>query len=273
MVLNADYVIVGREMSADELGLYALAFNIASWPAAVLFAVIKSIVLPAFSGFRHNEDDLRSTVSRAVRMLGFVACPIGAFTCVFAYPLIQTVYGVKWLSAAPVLSILAPYGVLYVMTVLFDNIMIASGKTSAMFAVQVAALIALVPALLVGVRVGGLVGVGAAHILVILFVTMPVYAFAISRIAGAGVTVFVRALSRPLLAAVAATGAASIATFDLDSAVGRLTVALVVGFLVYAAVAGRQLLQLLPSDVADNRIVLLIATWPSFLTKRIRGAK
>ena len=35
LVLNTDYVIVGREMSARDLGLYALAFNIAAWPTAV----------------------------------------------------------------------------------------------------------------------------------------------------------------------------------------------------------------------------------------------
>jgi lipopolysaccharide exporter len=271
LVLNADYVVIGHERSTGDLGLYVLAFNIASSPAAVLGAVMREIVLPGFSGVRRDQGDLRSTVSRAVRTLGFVACPIGAFICVFAYPLIDTVYGAKWSSAAPVLSILAPYGVLYVLTLLFDSIMIASGKTSAMFAVQLAALIALVPALLVGVRFGGLVGVGIAHIVVILFVTMPAYTFAIYRIAGAGFIVFLRALSRPLLASAAASGVAIVATFELDSAIGKLAIALVVGFLVYLVVAGRSLLQLLPSRVANNRIVLLVAEWPSFLRKRIRG--
>jgi PST family polysaccharide transporter len=273
LVLNVDYVIVGRELSAGNVGVYALAFNIASLPTSVLFAVIKGIGLTGFSGVRHNEGDLRSTVSRSVQTLGLVACPIGAFICAFAYPLIETVYGAKWLSGATVLSILAPYGVLYVLTVLCDTIMIASGKTSAMFLVQLAALIALVPALLIGVRLDGLVGVGIAHILVILFVTMPVYMFAIFRITGAGLIVFLSALSRPLLAAAAATGVAYVATFDLDSAIGKLAVAVVVGFLVYVGVAGRQILQILPSSLASNRIVLLIATWPSFFKKRARRSK
>ena len=238
-----------------------------------LFAVIRNVVLTAFSGVRHNEGDLRSTVSRAVRTLGFVACPIGAFACAFAYPLIETVYGAKWLSAAPVLSILAPYGVLYVLTVLFDNILIASGETPAMFAIQLIGLIVLVPALFVGVRIGGLVGVGIAHILVIVFITMPVYAFAISRITGAGALVLIRALARPLVAAAAATGVAVVATFELDSAIGKVAVALIVGFFVYVAVAGPQLVQLLPSRIANNRIALLVTTWPAFSRKGVRIPK
>jgi lipopolysaccharide exporter len=273
LILNTDYVIVGRELSARDLGLYALAFNIASWPTSILFAVIKSTILPGFSAVRHDDGNLRSTVSRAVRTVGFVACPIGAFTCAFAYPLIETLYGSKWLSAAPVMSILAPYGVLYVMTLLFDNIMIASGKTLAMCGVQVAGLIALVPALLVGVRVSGLAGAGIAHIVVIIFVMMPVYAFAIFRITGAGPLVFLRALSRPIFAAAAATGIASAATFELDSAIGTLAVAVLVGCLVYVAVAGRELLQILPPRVSRSRIVLHIATWPYSLRKRVRRVK
>jgi lipopolysaccharide exporter len=273
LVLNTDYVIVSRELSASDLGLYALAFNIASWPTAILAVVTRSIVLPAFSGVRRDGGDLRSTVSRAVRTLGFVACPIGALTSAVAYPLIETLYGAKWMSAAPVLTILAPYGVLYVMTTLFDNIMIASGKTSAMFAVQLAVLIALVPALLVGVRIGGLVGVGTAHIFVIVFLTMPIYAFAVFRITGAGAIVFLRALARPLLAAVAASGVARFAASGLDSAIGKLAVAVVLGFVVYVAVAGPQLLQLLPSGVRSNRIFRLTVTWPSLLGKRVRRVK
>jgi lipopolysaccharide exporter len=273
LVLNADYVIVAREQSAYNLGLYALAFNIASWPTAVLFVVIRVIVLPAFSTVRQNDGDLRSTVSRAIRILAFVACPIGAFTCAFAYPLVETLYGSKWSSAAPVLSILAPYGVLYVLTLLFDNIMIASGKTSAMFIVQLVALVSVVPALLFGIRVGGLAGVATAHILVILFVTLPCYAIVIFRITGADITTVLRAFARPLFAAVAATGIAVLVTFELDSAIGKLVIALIMGFFAYAAFSGRELLQLLPSRIADKRILLLIAVWPSLLRRRALNAK
>ena len=154
LVLNIDYVIIGREMSTADLGEYMLAFNIASWPTAVLGAVVAQIVLPAFSAVRLGGGDLGLTVSRAIRTVGFVACPIAAFTCAFAYPLIETVYGARWLGAAPVLRLLALYGALYVLGLLFDNIMVAAGKTFAMFAVQAAALVTLVPALIVGAPFG-----------------------------------------------------------------------------------------------------------------------
>jgi PST family polysaccharide transporter len=271
LVLNIDYVIIGREMSTADLGEYMLAFNIASWPTAVLGAVVAQIVLPAFSTVRLGGGDLGLTVSRAIRNVGFVACPIAAFTCAFAYPLIETVYGARWLGAAPVLRLLALYGVLYVLGLLFDNIMVAAGKTFAMFAVQVAALVALVPALLVGVHMGGLVGVGIGHIVVVLVVTMPVYLVATYRVAGAGVGVALRAISRPGLAAVAAAGVALLATDQLSSPIAKLAVAGVVGAIVYAAVVGPQLLELLPSRLAGKRICVVATTWPSLLAKQLRS--
>ncbi|MBS1692097.1 MAG: oligosaccharide flippase family protein [Actinobacteria bacterium] len=269
-VLNVDYVIIGREMSTVDLGLYMLAFNIASWPTAVFGAVVNQIVLPAFSAVNRDGGDLRQALSRAVQAVAFVACPIAAFTCAYAYPLIGTVYGGRWIAAAPVLSVLALYGVLYVLGILFDNIMIAAGRTATMFAVQAAALVALVPAMIVGVHMRGLVGVGVAHIVVVLGVTMPAYMVALHRITGSGIGVTLRALSRPVVAALAATGGALVVTHPIRSPIVTLFVALAVGAIVYLAVAGRALVQYLPRRVADQRLLVLATTWPQLLVGYLR---
>lgn len=270
LVLNIDYVIIGREMATADLGDYMLAFNIASWPTAVLGAVVAQIVVPAFSAVRISGGNLGLTVSRAIRTAGFVACPIAAFTCAFAYPLIETLYGAKWLGAAPVLRLLALYGVLYVFGLLFDNIMVAAGKTMAMFAVQLAALVALVPALLAGVHWGGLIGVGTAHIVVVLVVTMPVYLTVSQRITGAGLGVALRSFLRPALAAGAAAGVALLVTHPIGPAIAKLIVAAAVGAIVYAPAAGSGLLELLPARFAGMRIAVAATTWPSLVAKQLR---
>jgi len=270
LVLNIDYVIIGREMSTADLGYYMLAFNICSWPIAALGAVMDQVVLPAFSGVRRDGGDLRSTVSRAVRTVALVACPIAAFTLAFAYPLIETVYGARWLTAAPVLRVLAVYGVLYVIGALFSNIMIASGRTVVMFAVQATALVALVPALIAGVRMGGLVGVGVGHIIVVLIVTMPAYAVAMKFTAGAGVLDILRALSRPVLAAASAAGVALAVTEYSTHPIVTLAVGGGVGLIVYTAAAGPELLRLLPARLANKRIMELLTTWPVVSWRRLR---
>ena len=273
LVRNIDYVIIGREMSTTDLGNYMLAFNVASWPTAVLGAVVAQIVLPAFSAVRRDGGDLRLTVARAVRTVGFVACPITAFTCVFAYPLIETLYGRRWLEAAPVLAVLAVFGVLFVLGMLFDNIMIAAGRTLVMFGVQALALVVLIPALMIGVRQGGLVGVGVAHTAVILLVTMPAYIAASMRITGAGIGVILRALSRPLLAAVLAAAAALAATSGIDHPIVTLAAAGGVGLVVYLAAVGPEFLHLLPGRLAEKSVLVLATTWPALLVGRFRARR
>lgn len=273
LVRNIDYVIIGREMTTADLGSYMLAFNVASWPTAVLGAVVAQIVLPAFSAVRRDGGDLRLTVARSVRSVGLVACPIAAFTCVFAYPLIETLYGRRWLEAAPVLAILAVFGVFFVLGMVFDNIMIAAGRTMVMFGVQALALIVLIPALMVGVRLGGLVGVGIGHTAVILLVTMPAYALALLRITGAGIGVVLRALSRPTLGAVLAAAVATAGTHGIDQPILTLAVAGVVGLAVYLAVVGSEFLQLMPTRIAEMRLLVLATAWPEHLSARIRDLR
>jgi PST family polysaccharide transporter len=269
-VLNVDFIIVGREMSTTDLGFYMLAFTICSWPTAALGAVMDQVALPAFSGARRDGRDLRVTVYRAVRLVAFVACPIGAFTVAFAHPLIETVYGAKWLTAAPVLQVLALYGVLYVLGTLFDEMMIASDKTVTMFVVQATALVALVPTLIIGIRLGGLVGVGIGHIVVMLGVTMPAYLVAMNATTGAGLVVVVRALLRPVLAAGAAAGVALLVTSFVDHPLAKLALGGLTGLMAYVAVAGPQLLELFPDAIAHKRGVVTATQWLSVAANRLR---
>lgn len=270
LVLNVDFVIVSHQMSVADLGLYMLAFNICAWPTAVLGTIMNEIVLPAFSGVRRDGGDLQATVSRAVRTVALVACPIAGFTCAFAYPLIGTVYGDQWLDAAPVVTVLALYGVVYVLAMMFDNIIIASGRTVAIFVVHAIALTVLIPALIIGVRLGGLVGVGIAHIIVVTFVILPAYLFAIRQTTGAGLIVTLQALVRPLAAAATAAVIATLATRSMEPAIVKLAVGGIVGAFVYAAIAGRSLSDLLPERLAQNRAISLAVTWPELLWSRLR---
>ena len=130
------------------------------------------------------------------------------------------------------LSVLALYGVIFVVGFLFANIIISMGRTVVLFAVQVAALLCLIPALAVGVNAGGLVGIGIAHILVITLITLPAYLVAIRRSTGVGPATTLRALWRPVGAAVVAATVAWLATASIELDLLRV----VTGGLILAAV-------------------------------------
>jgi lipopolysaccharide exporter len=246
VLLNVDYVFIGRLMTETDVGLYMLAFNICMWSSAVISAMLNGIVLPAFSAVRRDGGDLNVAMQHALRTVALIACPLAAFTSAFAAPLITTVYGDKWHAAAPVLSVLSFYGVISVMGLLIANIIIATGRTGILFIVQAIALLVLVPALQLGVTFGGLVGIGVAHILVISVVTFPVYLQALRKSTGAHVGRLLSVVLRPAAAAAVAAALALVVTTPLTSDLLKVFVGGLAGAVVYVICTFKPLQQLLP---------------------------
>lgn len=233
VLLNLDYVYVGRLMTPADVGVYMMAFNVCMWSTAVIGAMLNGIVLPAFSSVRRDGGSIDKALVQAVRTVAMVSLPIAVFTGVFSTPIVTTLYGSQWTAAGPVLAVLSLYGVVSVMGLLFANIIISTGKTRVLFTVQLAALVALIPALYAGIHFGGLIGIGIAHICVISAVTLPVYLHALHKATGANISLVFGAARLPFLAALAAGTCAWLVTFSLDSDLLKLGLGGATGALVY----------------------------------------
>lgn len=247
-LLNVDYIFVGRLMSTADVGKYLLAFNVCMWSTALVGSVINGVVLPAFSQVRRDEGDVPKALQSAVRTVALIVSPIAAVTCTFATPLITVIYGSQWTEAGPVLRVLSFYGVVFVLGLLFANIIIATGRTWVLFSVQLIALLCLMPALAVGIRVGGLVGIGAAHIVVISLVTLPAYLRALHKSTGVRASKVLLAPGRPFIAAAAAALVAWCVTLPVESDLAKLAIGGVCIAVVYVAVTLPLLVALMPGS-------------------------
>ena len=138
----------------------------------------------------------------------------------------------------------------FVLGLLFANVLISTGRTGVLFAVQIAALVALLPALAVGVNLRGLVGAGIAHIVVISLVTLPAYLVAIRKATHVRARRLVRALVRPLAAALAAVAAARLAAAGVGPDVAKLAIGGLTAGVVYVVLTAPLLVQLLPAPAA-----------------------
>ncbi|MHC5797843.1 oligosaccharide flippase family protein [Lacisediminihabitans sp. FW035] len=255
VLLNIDYVFVGRFLTLSDVGLYNLAFNISMWSTAVIGTILNGIVLPAFSHVRAKGGDVPDALRGAVRTVAFVACPIGAVTIALATPLVVTIYGHKWASAAPVLGVLAVYGVISVICLLLANVIISAGRTGILFLVQALAIVCLVPAMWAGVTLGGLIGVGVAHIVVILLATFPLYVLAIRRAIGTGPVLILRAMLWPALAAAAAGVAAWSVALLLPGDPLKLLVGGLAAVAVYVVLTAPLVQAVMPGGLARHRVV------------------
>jgi len=254
IVINVDYAFVGHLMGAVPLGIYVLAFTVASSPGLLLGNVINSISMPAFSRVKHDPERLKNAMVNSLRMLSLILMPMSSLIAVLARPLVLTLYGAKWLAAAEVLSILSLYGAISIICVLFANMLTSLGKAKFTLGVQLLWLGALVPAMALGVHRDGIVGAAAAHIAVIGPLVLPSYLIALRRVTGIRLTALGKAIVPALLAAAAAALAAREAASQVGTPLAQLGCGLAAGGVAYVlAVAPLVLASLSPEQAARLR--------------------
>jgi O-antigen/teichoic acid export membrane protein len=239
VLLNVDYVLVGRIAGATALGFYLLAFNISSWAPGVIGTAIRWVSIPSFSRLSEEDGALAPAVHRSIATLVTTVLPIGFLTAVLATGLVEFLYGTTWAPSAAVLRFLIVLGVVRMVTQLALDVLAGAGATRAALWVNLGWVIVLVPALVVSTRIDGIRGTAVAHALVATFVAAPLALAALRRI-GVPLLPIGASLIRPLLGVgVGATACAIVARLTTGSAVVQLVAAGSVGLLAYLMIVLR----------------------------------
>jgi len=232
LIISIDNLIVARLTGSTELGIYALAFSVASWPMSVAGQSVRVIALPAFS--RLDSDWHRGRIMVKVSGLIWTVSGLTALGLAFMAPqVVGVVYGERWLPAAAAIVPLAVFGAFRVIFDLSATYLIACGMTRQVAVVQVLWLVALVPAMIVGVQVAGLAGAGWAHVAVAVLVVLPAYLLFLHR-ARVRIRLFLRAWLLPTVAAIPLAAALWLITTRVESALLALTSAAAAAVLLYA---------------------------------------
>jgi len=253
---NVDYVLIGHFIGPVLLGTYVLAFNAASWSTTLLWGVLNTVSMPAFSRVKHDAVKLEGAMADALRSVVLFAAPMCTLVMVLAHPLVLTVYGGHWVRAATILPILSCYGLISIVGVLFSNMLAALGRSKFVLAVQLIWLAGLLPAMAIGVHEDGIVGAAIAHIVIIGPVVLPCYLFALKRATGIRAGLLARAAFAPFAAAVAAAGLAWFTASEFDSPPVQLVAGLAAGGLLYVTVTAPQLILLVMRGRALNPRVM-----------------
>jgi PST family polysaccharide transporter len=175
-MLNADYIVVGRLFGPVQLGFYLLAFNLSTWPVSVFSGPVRRVSLPAFARLAHDRQAVGDAFVRAIVLLMLATLPVCLLLGLFAAPLIELVYGPKWAASAAPLAFLAVLAVGRVAGELAYDYLTALGRPRPNLYIQGIWLAALLPALILGGRWGGITGVAMGHALVVALVVAPAYA-------------------------------------------------------------------------------------------------
>lgn len=199
LMLNVDKIVVGHTLGPTALGLYALAFNLCSWPIVVITSAIRRVAVPLFSRLdEHSSDRGREGFEVVSTLVTAVAAPLCLLLAGYATVLIETLYGAPWLGSAAALGPLVIFSLVRVWVELVYDFMAGRGRSGPTVWLHAIWLAALVPSLVVGVRIGGIKGAAVAQATVSLLVVLPALwwllrgdAVSVSRIARRALPVWV----------------------------------------------------------------------------------
>jgi len=104
---NLFYLILGRLLSVEAVGLWQRAFLLAGFPERVILAGFGAVALPAFSERVRQGQALKESYLRAIEYITAVEWPPLMLLVFLARPIVEIVLGQQWLAVAPLLQIFA----------------------------------------------------------------------------------------------------------------------------------------------------------------------
>ena len=167
---NVDYLVVGRALGSQSLGLYYLAYTLATLPQTRLVPIATRVLFPALSTVQDDPPRLRTGYMRAVQYISLAAFPLLTGLAILAPEFVLTVFGSRWAEAAVLVQILCIAGLLYAVGTTTGSVLFSRGRVdlACWFGIGGAAL--MTGCVIIGARSGTMgIAIGVAAYAIISF--------------------------------------------------------------------------------------------------------
>lgn len=109
VLLNMDYLLVGRFLGTVALGVYTLGFRLPDLLVLQFARIVGDVVFPIFSRVREAAGSLARGFVVTARYVSLFTLPLGVGLALVARPLTLILFTSKWIDAAPVIQGIAIY--------------------------------------------------------------------------------------------------------------------------------------------------------------------
>lgn len=151
---NVDYLIVGRLLGAEQLGLYTMGFRLPELVIINICYIFGQTLFPAYAKLQGNLSELRAGYLRSVEYLCLFTMPAGILMFLIAPEFVLFFYGAKWFDTIAVVQALSIYAVIYSLSFNAGDIYKAMGKPVILNVMGIVKLAVTVPALLYAAQYG-----------------------------------------------------------------------------------------------------------------------
>lgn len=228
---QADILIGGRMLHPHELGLYAEALFLTQIFVGRFIPPFNDVAFPVYSRMQANKPMLSRAFCRMVSMILLAACPLYLGMAVVALPMVEIVFGHKWLEMAPFVSIIAASMPFYALQVLFTPALNAIGKPHLNAWIAGIGALLMPAAFFIGVHFGG-IGLAWAW-----SAGIPLLTLATIRVGAPVLGVHMADLVRAVVPALGAAIPMALIVLALSFLLPRLPAAILLPLLIVAGMA------------------------------------
>lgn len=162
---NIDDILVGRVLGTTSLGIYQQAYKISTLPVSEVGEVFNKVTFPIYVNLKDDTKRLKQAFLKTLTIISLLVIPFGFVVFRFPIEIINFILGANWIPAAPVLQLLAIYGVVKAISNSFFSLFLGIGKQEVVTYITLASTLCLVAILYPLIKIFGILGAGYATII------------------------------------------------------------------------------------------------------------
>ncbi len=128
-----DKMVVGKILGDSALGYYGNAYNLCTTASKPIFSIILRVTFPALSKIQDDAPAIRKAIVSAITNVSLVTIPLSFGLSATATDFVTVVYGASWVPMAPIVQILAAYGIVASIASITAPILMATGRVRNLF--------------------------------------------------------------------------------------------------------------------------------------------
>lgn len=255
---NSDTAVISSLLGPAQLGLYAVAMQLAVLPLEKFNVTINSVSFATFSRLQGDQERLQRWFLKLLTLRCIAAFPVLIGLALIADDFLPLLLGDKWRQMVPLFQVLAPVGALMVVSTSFTPLFNAIGRPDLALKYTAVSALSMPVAFLVGCKLGGLMGVCLAWLALYppLLVGMVILSQRASGVRALGV---LKALLAPAVGAIVMTIIVIAAETQLTEDVNvflRIGVVIVLGAFAYSASIAALSWSSLKADISALRTMM-----------------
>lgn len=174
---NIDYLLIGRFLGTNPLGIYHRAYDVMLVPLGGVSRVLSRVMFPSFSVIQEDKRRVKGVFLGMTRTIALITFPMMLGLFATTEPFVLTIFGPKWGEMIPVLRLFSLMGMMQSIGTLNGNLYLSQGRADVQF--RVGLVLKLIPIL--GIVVGlrwGVIGVAIGYSAASIVCSYPAFFFA-----------------------------------------------------------------------------------------------